>query len=39
VTTKVLEGKELKRLRRAHQIKKAEADEEKKALAKYKYDP
>ena len=39
VTLKVLEPNEVKKLRRAWQIKKAEADEEKKALAKYKYDP
>ena len=36
---KVLEPKEVKKLRRAWQIKRAEAEEEKKALAKYKYDP
>lgn len=39
VTLKVLEPNEVKKLRRAWQIKKAEAEEEKKALAKYKYDP
>ena len=36
---RVLEASEVKKLKRAWQIKKAEADEEKKALAKYKYDP
>jgi hypothetical protein len=39
VTLKVLEEKELKKMKRAYEIKKAEAEEEKKALAKYKYDP
>ena len=39
MTVKVLEPKEVKKLRRAWQIKRAEAEEEKKALAKYKYDP
>lgn len=39
VTTKVLDSKEIKKLRRAYNIKKAEAEEDKKALSKYKYDP
>lgn len=38
VTIKLIEAKELKRLYRAYQIKKAEAEEDKKALAKYKFD-
>lgn len=39
VTENILDPKEIKKLRRAYQIKRAEADEDKKALAKYKYDP
>lgn len=39
VTLSVIESKELKKLRRAYQIKRAEAEEDKKALSKYKYDP
>ncbi|TNV81009.1 hypothetical protein FGO68_gene16726 [Halteria grandinella] len=39
VTENILDQKEIKKLRRAYQIKRAEADEDKKALAKYKYDP
>jgi len=39
VTLRILTAQEVKKFRRAWQIKKAEADEEKKALAKYKYDP
>jgi hypothetical protein len=34
-----LSPKELKVMYRAFEIKKAEAEEDKKALAKYKYDP
>lgn len=39
VTENIMDAKEIKKLRRAYQIKRAEADEDKKALAKYKYDP
>lgn len=39
ISLKNLEAKELKRLYRAYQIKKSEIEEDKKALAKYKYDP
>ncbi len=38
-TVKVLPSEELRRMQRAYQIKRAEADADKKALAKYKYDP
>ncbi|CDW72831.1 UNKNOWN [Stylonychia lemnae] len=39
MTLKNLEYQELKQLYRAYQIKKSEIEEDKKALAKYKYDP
>jgi len=39
VTKEVLTDKDLKRMRRAFQIKSAEAEEEKKALKKYQFDP
>lgn len=41
MTLKVFENNrdELIKLRRAYKIKRAEAEEEKKALQKYKYDP
>lgn len=39
ITENLMDAKEIKKLRRAYQIKRAEADEDKKALAKYKYDP
>lgn len=35
----ISEADELKKMRRSFKIKRAEADEDKKALKKYKYDP
>jgi predicted transcriptional regulator len=39
VTSQLVSAGELKKWRRAYKIKTAEAAEDKKALAKYKYDP
>ena len=39
VSSKVLSEKELKKMKRAYKIKTAEAEEEKKALKKYQFDP
>ena len=38
-TVKVFHREELRRMQRAYQIKRAEAEADKKALSKYKYDP
>ena len=38
-TVKVFQEEELRRMQRAYYIKRAEADADKKALSKYKYDP
>ena len=39
VSLRVIDASEIKKMKRAYQIKRAEAEDDKKALAKYKYDP